>query len=53
LYFDLIPLEHDTGSLTNVFIILGAVAAAIVAVAVVMRIRGKKPRKEEDDVRLP
>lgn len=53
LYFELAPLEHDTGSLTNVFIILGAVAAAIVAVAVVLRVRGKKPKKEEGDVRLP
>jgi peptide/nickel transport system substrate-binding protein len=53
LYFELTPLEHDTGSLTNVFIILIVAVAAVVAVAVVLRLRRKKQKKEEGDVRLP
>ncbi len=53
LYFELTPLEHKSGSLTNVYVILIVAVAVVVSVAVVLRLRGRKPKKEEEDVRLP
>ncbi len=49
LFFDLVPLAVKKTSLMYVFIGIGVVAAAVVAVYMFMRWRGPK----EEDVRLP